>query len=238
MKILLPAALLAAILGNHSSLASTPPSPPFVAGKIFINGVVRDVSSSHSSSSSSSSSSSTTTMSSDVKLADVYGCCAVASPASDEECPENYDDDIGASSIASATTMMRIKIGTMPQMTSEQSLEALRSAISAWDGGSGTWPQMSLSDRIEAIKRFMDILRPRREEIVVTLMYEIGKNRVDVSVVSLFRSSSVHHLPLLRYEWHHLTDATFSPPPPPTIGRGRVRQDDAIRRKDDTLHPK
>jgi hypothetical protein len=167
MKILLPAATFAAILGNHASLASTPPTPPFVHGKIFINGIVRDVSS-HSSTSSSS----------DVQLADVYGCCAVSSSPSDDECPD--EDDVGAASIA-APTMTRLKIGTMPQMTSDQSLEALRSAVNAWDGGSGTWPQTSLTDRIDAVKKFMDILRLRREEIVVTLMYEIGKNRVDVS---------------------------------------------------------
>ena len=71
-----------------------------------------------------------------------------------------------------------LKIGTMPQMTKEQSLEALYSAVSAWDGGSGVWPQMSLADRIDAIQNFMVDLKKKREDIVNVLMYEIGKNKL------------------------------------------------------------
>jgi glyceraldehyde-3-phosphate dehydrogenase (NADP+) len=67
----------------------------------------------------------------------------------------------------------------MPQMTTEQALTALQSAVTAWDGGSGTWSQMKLSDRISAIQSFMTELMLKREEIVITLMYEIGKNRID-----------------------------------------------------------
>ena len=67
----------------------------------------------------------------------------------------------------------------MPQMTKEQALQALNSAVQAWNGGSGTWPQMSLAERIEAIKKFMSELKHKREAIVTILMYEIGKNRSD-----------------------------------------------------------
>ena len=65
----------------------------------------------------------------------------------------------------------------MPQMTKEQSLEALDSATAAWDGGSGVWPQLSLADRIDAIQNFMVDLKKKREDIVTVLMYEIGKNK-------------------------------------------------------------
>ena len=67
----------------------------------------------------------------------------------------------------------------MPQMTSDHALRALRSAVAAWDGGSGAWPQTSASGRIDAVRIFLSELATRREEIVVSLMYEIGKNRPD-----------------------------------------------------------
>jgi hypothetical protein len=171
MKIWLPAATFAVILRNHAAIASsealispTPPTPPFVEGKMFINGVVRDVAASSSSSSS------------DIQLADVYGCCASASPSSDE-CPEDI------------VVPTRVRIGTMPQMTSDHALQALQSAIAAWDGGSGAWPQTSLSGRIAAVQKFMAELKSKREVIVVTLMYEIGKNRLDVSGLSCTNGS-------------------------------------------------
>ena len=170
MKIWLPAATFAVILRNHAAIASsealispTPPMPPFVEGKMFINGVVRDVAASSSSSS-------------DIQLADVYGCCASASPSSDE-CPEDI------------VVPTRVRIGTMPQMTSDHALQALQSAIAAWDGGSGAWPQTSLSGRIAAVQKFMAELKSKREVIVVTLMYEIGKNRLDVSGLSCTNGS-------------------------------------------------
>lgn len=152
MRIWLPAAAFAAILNNRIALASeavssssssTAPTPPFVTGKIFINGDVNVVSA-------------------NFEIADVYSCCA-----SVDECPTE------------SSSSKRLKIGTMPQMTTEQALTALQSAVTAWDGGSGTWSQMKLSDRITAIQTFMTELKLKREEIVITLMHEIGKNRVD-----------------------------------------------------------
>ena len=67
----------------------------------------------------------------------------------------------------------------MPQFTTEQALQALQSAVEAWNGGSGIWPQMSLSSRIRAVEIFLKELQHKREEIVNVLMWEIGKNRPD-----------------------------------------------------------
>ncbi|KAL3764055.1 hypothetical protein ACHAW5_000530 [Stephanodiscus triporus] len=178
MKIWLPAATFAVILRNHAAIASsealispTPPTPPFVEGKMFINGVVRDVAASSSSS--------------DIQLADVYGCCASASSSSDE-CPEG------------TVLPTRVRIGTMPQMTSDHALQALQSAVAAWDGGSGAWPQTSLSGRIVAVQKFMAELKSKREEIVVTLMYEIGKNRLDAEAefdrTMLFAEKTIRYI--------------------------------------------
>jgi glyceraldehyde-3-phosphate dehydrogenase (NADP+) len=157
MRIWLPAAAFAVILNNRIALASevvssstTPPTPHFVAGKIFINGDVNE-------------------NFVDVEIADVYSCCAYSvSSTSVDECPTTE-----------VTSSKRLKIGTMPQMTTDQALSALQSAITAWDGGSGMWPQMKLSDRIIAVRTFVTELKVKREEIVLILMHEIGKNRVD-----------------------------------------------------------
>ena len=194
MKIWLPSATFALILRNHAALASeasiftttTPPAPPFVAGKIFINGVVWDAAASASASAYS-----------DVELADVYGiCCAPASPPPDDGCPDGADG--AAAALATTTMARRPKIGTMPQMTSDHALLALRSAVDAWDGGSGMWPQTSTSRRIDAVRIFLAELMTKREEIVIALMYEIGKNRADAEAefdrTVQFAEKAAHHV--------------------------------------------
>jgi acyl-CoA reductase-like NAD-dependent aldehyde dehydrogenase len=70
-------------------------------------------------------------------------------------------------------------IGEMPQMNEEQTKRVLEDAKQAWNGGMGTWPQMSLKERWNAIDNFLRELSLQRELIVQTLMWEIGKNRMD-----------------------------------------------------------
>lgn len=94
-----------------------------------------------------------------ITLADVTGCCA----------PTEEDEDIYRPQI----------IGKMPQMTTEQTMAVLADAKEAWKGGMGTWPQLSLKERVEAIEAFLADLGTQREVIVRALMWEIGKNRKD-----------------------------------------------------------
>jgi glyceraldehyde-3-phosphate dehydrogenase (NADP+) len=70
-------------------------------------------------------------------------------------------------------------IGKIPQMSTEMVYKVLQDAKDAWKGGSGEWPQMSLAERIQAIEIFLEELTHKREAIVTTLMWEIGKNRKD-----------------------------------------------------------
>ena len=56
---------------------------------------------------------------------------------------------------------------------------AILDAKKAWDGGMGSWPRMSLQDRIRSIQKFLTELQSQRELIVKTLMWEIGKNQKD-----------------------------------------------------------
>jgi glyceraldehyde-3-phosphate dehydrogenase (NADP+) len=124
---------------------------PLVAAKTFINGNVQDTST-------------------EMELAEVYGCCTIPS---EEECSNEGKHPIDNRHFS------RALIGKMPQFTTEQALQALSSAVHAWNGGSGTWPQMSLSNRIAAVQTFLAELQQKREEIVNVLMWEIGKNRPD-----------------------------------------------------------
>ena len=66
-------------------------------------------------------------------------------------------------------------------MTTDEALEVLDIAKDAWKGGSGTWPQMSLRDRVKAIQTFMTVLQEQRTAIIEVLMWEIGKNLQDAT---------------------------------------------------------
>ena len=72
-------------------------------------------------------------------------------------------------------------IGKMPLMSEDQAMAVLEDAKHAWNGGSGVWPQMSLGDRILAVKNFIIELKSSRESIINVLMWEIGKNTPDAT---------------------------------------------------------
>jgi len=157
---------------SDSVIISSPSSPresstpshsaaPFVAGRVFTQGVIQDVPRDKSILAAGLG---------EMALADVFGCCGISDACS---------SSITSADNANAENVKRILIGQMPQFTSEQSLVALQSAIAAWDGGSGAWPQMTLHQRIQAIQTFIHHLQSKRSDIVTALMYEIGKNRVD-----------------------------------------------------------
>lgn len=93
----------------------------------------------------------------DAVLDDVMGCCS-------EKKDGSYEQQL---------------IGKIPQMSTDLTFQVLEDAKQAWKGGSGTWPQMSLKERVEAIELFLEELGKSREHIVTTLMWEIGKNRKD-----------------------------------------------------------
>jgi glyceraldehyde-3-phosphate dehydrogenase (NADP+) len=70
-------------------------------------------------------------------------------------------------------------IGSTPLLTSKESLEALDSAVKAYDMGHGLWPTMSVIHRIEHVEKFLTAMRLKRGEIVKLLMWEIGKTLKD-----------------------------------------------------------
>ncbi len=70
-------------------------------------------------------------------------------------------------------------IGSTPLLTKYEALEALDSAVAAYDLGHGAWPTMSVADRIDHIEKFLTAMRTKRAEVVKLLMWEIGKSLKD-----------------------------------------------------------
>ncbi len=70
-------------------------------------------------------------------------------------------------------------IGSTPLLTSKEALEALDAAVTAYDLGHGTWPLMTVTERIEHVEKFLVKMREQRTVIVNLLMWEIGKAQKD-----------------------------------------------------------
>ena len=70
-------------------------------------------------------------------------------------------------------------VGTVPDTTAKQSLEALDAAVAAYNNGLGEWPSMSVEGRIDCMKKFVFLMNQKRTEVIKLLMWEIGKNLAD-----------------------------------------------------------
>ncbi len=70
-------------------------------------------------------------------------------------------------------------IGSTPLMNGNEALKALDAAVRAHDVGKGSWPMMSVTDRIAHVEKFLSRMREKRSEVVKLLMWEIGKSLKD-----------------------------------------------------------
>ena len=73
----------------------------------------------------------------------------------------------------------RTLLGTVPDLDSAVGMSALESAKKAYDHGRGAWPTAPAGERIAAMEKFIELILPRRQEVVDLLMWEIGKKRSD-----------------------------------------------------------
>ena len=73
----------------------------------------------------------------------------------------------------------RVILGETVNMSKDDALEALQSALNSYDKGMGTWANAPLATRIEAIEKFNDFLIQKRDEIAELLMWEICKTKGD-----------------------------------------------------------
>jgi glyceraldehyde-3-phosphate dehydrogenase (NADP+) len=71
------------------------------------------------------------------------------------------------------------RIGSYPRLTEKEALEALEAAARAYDHGRGKWPTMSIAERIAHVQDFVYRIKARKREVVLLLMWEIGKTYGD-----------------------------------------------------------
>ncbi|MEL0455760.1 NADP-dependent glyceraldehyde-3-phosphate dehydrogenase [Flavobacteriaceae bacterium SZ-1-7] len=83
------------------------------------------------------------------------------------------------STISSTERYKPTLLGTVPQLGEEEALDALNSAVKAYNNGQGLWPTMKVVDRIACMEKFVRQMKTKREETVKFLMWEIGKNLPD-----------------------------------------------------------
>jgi glyceraldehyde-3-phosphate dehydrogenase (NADP+) len=83
------------------------------------------------------------------------------------------------SSISSTTTYEPTYLGSVPELEENQAHEALDAALNAYHQGKGNWPTMRIKERIECMKKFVQLMETKRALIVQLIMWEIGKNLPD-----------------------------------------------------------
>jgi glyceraldehyde-3-phosphate dehydrogenase (NADP+) len=66
-------------------------------------------------------------------------------------------------------------IGSYPLFTEKEAMEALDAADNAYSNGKGTWPSMSVGERIKCVSDFLKHMTDAREEVIKLIMWEIAK---------------------------------------------------------------
>src|SRR5690606_37634585 len=83
------------------------------------------------------------------------------------------------STISSTKDYKPTLLGTVPELTSKEAIDALNSAKNGYGNGQGLWPTMKVKDRIACMEASVKIMKTKREEVVKLLMWQIGKNLAD-----------------------------------------------------------
>lgn len=71
------------------------------------------------------------------------------------------------------------RIGSYPICDENEALECLDAAVQAYSDGRGEWPLMSVSERIKSVEAFTKKMIALREQVVLLIMWEIGKSAQD-----------------------------------------------------------
>lgn len=72
-----------------------------------------------------------------------------------------------------------LHIGHYPIAGSIEAHEALDSAVAAYNNGRGEWAMMSIRERIDCMEHFIAKMLERKHDVVLLLMWEIGKSYTD-----------------------------------------------------------
>lgn len=82
-------------------------------------------------------------------------------------------------SVLGANGPERVYLGSYPQLTEKEALQALTAAAAAYNEGKGEWPTSSVETRIAAVENFVRRMKEKRAMTVKLLMWEIGKSAED-----------------------------------------------------------
>jgi glyceraldehyde-3-phosphate dehydrogenase (NADP+) len=75
--------------------------------------------------------------------------------------------------------LKQMPLGSFPLLTEKEALDALDSAVKAYDNGTGLWPTLSVEKRITHIEGFVRRMQEKRAQVTRLLSWEIGKSRQD-----------------------------------------------------------
>lgn len=67
-------------------------------------------------------------------------------------------------------------LGYYPLLTKKEAMTALHSAVKAYDNGKGLWPSLDVNERIRYIEKFLFLVKQKKQEIAIVMMWEIGKS--------------------------------------------------------------
>lgn len=73
----------------------------------------------------------------------------------------------------------RVVLGKIHQVDKPTALRLVDVAYDAFDLGRGKWPCCTVAERLDATQKFLVEMQKVREQVVVSLMWEIGKTRKD-----------------------------------------------------------
>ena len=81
--------------------------------------------------------------------------------------------------LKTAAGFEQVLIGSYPLVGETEALQALESAVKAYDNGKGEWPTMSVEERIHCLEEFTGKMIEQKDRVVNLLMWEIGKSYKD-----------------------------------------------------------
>jgi glyceraldehyde-3-phosphate dehydrogenase (NADP+) len=76
-------------------------------------------------------------------------------------------------------TNERISLGQYPMLSENEAIEAVNSAVNAFNHGRGVWPKMTVKERIFHIEKYISKLKEIKNVIIDLLMWEICKTYTD-----------------------------------------------------------
>ena len=113
-------------------------------------------------------------------------------------------------------TEVPVHLGSAPDLTKKEGLEALAAARKAYDNGRGAWATAPAAERIAAMENFIDRMVQERELVVKLLMWEICKRKKDAvkeftRTVDYLRETITEYKKLHREGSHiHNVDGTLA----------------------------